>query len=324
MAILAPTHENVEVVNDYVLTLISWDEKLYLSSDEVSKDYTSVGARDLHSTEFLNSIRCSGLPNHQLRLKVGDVVMLLRNIDQSRGLCNGTRLIVIDLGTRVIRCTVLTGSHKGDRVHIARLTLTPSHSTKFLVRFNRRQFPIAVCFAMTINKSQDQSLSQNPDKKKWLLPQVATPSTRRYLFAGESATSWNLIEGRDLVAIEAKIAKYEEENKEQIAEERAAAAAAIRGPAFGDTDMVTDQSTQTGVSITAQGQYAPAISGGAFMQPRPMGMAHQPLPLGGPDLNLDDEEMTRLKAERGGRAGGWTPKFGRKRALEEAFGSLWL
>ncbi|KAH9607535.1 hypothetical protein KSS87_017465 [Heliosperma pusillum] len=144
-----------------------------------------------------------------------------------------------------------------------------------------------------------------------------------YLEEVEDMT-WNLIEGRDVVAIEAKIAKYEEENKEQIAEERAAAAAAFRGPAFGDTDMATDQSTQTGVSITAQGQYAPAISGGAFMQPRPMGMAHQPLPLAGPDLNLDDEEMTRLKAERGGRAGGWTPEFGRKRALEEAFGSLWL
>ncbi|KAK9705694.1 hypothetical protein RND81_07G076000 [Saponaria officinalis] len=148
-----------------------------------------------------------------------------------------------------------------------------------------------------------------------------------YLEEVEDMT-WNLIEGRDIAAIEAKIAKYEEENREQIvnsrarkAEERAAASAAIRAPVYGDTDMATDQNTQTGVSVTAQGQYAPAIAGGAFMQPRP---THQPVPLGGPDLNLDDEEMTRLKAERGGRAGGWTPEFGRKRALEEAFGSLWL
>ncbi|KAH9611760.1 hypothetical protein KSS87_009024 [Heliosperma pusillum] len=159
-AILAPTHEIVDAVNDYVLSLIDNDERIYLSSDEVSKDDTSIGERDLHSTEFLNSIRCSGLPNHQLRLKVGAMVMLLRNIDQSRGLCNGTRLIVTDLRTRVIRCTVLTGSRKGDIVYIARITLTPSDSSKFPVRFSRRQFPIAVCFAMTINKSQGQSLSQ--------------------------------------------------------------------------------------------------------------------------------------------------------------------
>ncbi|KAH9622346.1 hypothetical protein KSS87_022355, partial [Heliosperma pusillum] len=162
-AILAPTHEIVDAVNDYVLSLIDNDERIYLSSDEVSKDDTSIGERDLHSTEFLNSIRCSGLPNHQLRLKVGAMVMLLRNIDQSRGLCNGTRLIVTDLRTRVIRCTVLTGSRKGDIVYIARITLTPSDSSKFPVRFSRRQFPIAVCFAMTINKSQGQSLSQIRD-----------------------------------------------------------------------------------------------------------------------------------------------------------------
>ncbi|XP_074277082.1 uncharacterized protein LOC141600736 [Silene latifolia] len=160
-AILAPTHEIVESVNEYVLSLIEKDERIYLSSDEVCSDDRGTGGGDIHSIEFLNSIKCAGLPNHQLKLKVGAMVMLLRNIDQSRGLCNGTRLIVTDLGARVIRCIVLTGSHKGDRVHIARLTLTPSDTSKFPVRFSRRQFPIAVCFAMTINKSQGQSLSQS-------------------------------------------------------------------------------------------------------------------------------------------------------------------
>ncbi|XP_074288484.1 uncharacterized protein LOC141613640 [Silene latifolia] len=137
-AILAPTHEIVDLV---------------------SKDESNIGFRDLYTTEFLNSIKCSRLPNHELKLKVGAIVMLLRNIDQSRGLCNGTRLIVTDLGSRVIRATVLSGSHKGDKVHIARITLTPSDSSKFSVQFDRTQFPVAVCFAMTINKSQGQSLA---------------------------------------------------------------------------------------------------------------------------------------------------------------------
>ncbi|XP_074296908.1 uncharacterized protein LOC141627568 [Silene latifolia] len=159
--ILAPTHEIVESVNEYVLSLIKKDERIYLSSDEVCSDARGTGDGDIHSIEFLNSIKCAGLPNHQLKLKVGAMVMLLRNIDQSRGLCNGTRLTVIDLGARVIKCTVLTGSHKGYRVHIARLTLNPSGTCRFPVRFSRRQFPIAVCFAMTINKSQGQSLSQS-------------------------------------------------------------------------------------------------------------------------------------------------------------------
>ncbi|XP_074283183.1 uncharacterized protein LOC141607729 [Silene latifolia] len=158
-AIVAPTHEIVETINDYVLFLIPADEKIYYSSDEISKEESNSEIHEVYSTDFLNSIKCSGLPNHELKLKVGASIMLLRNIDQRQGLCNGTRLVVTNLGVRVIRATVLTGSNKRDRVHIARITLTPSNSTKFPIKFERRQFPISVCFAMTINKSQGQSLS---------------------------------------------------------------------------------------------------------------------------------------------------------------------
>ncbi|XP_074277584.1 uncharacterized protein LOC141601219 [Silene latifolia] len=159
-AVLAPTHDVIEVVNDYVLDQIQKEEKVYLSSDEISKEETNSGVRELYSTEFLNSIRCSGLPNHSLKLKVGAIVMLLRNIDQANGLCNGTRIEVNHLGNRVISATVISGSHVGSKVYIPRITLIPSDTTMFPVKFERRQFPLAVCFAMTINKSQGQSLSR--------------------------------------------------------------------------------------------------------------------------------------------------------------------
>jgi len=60
------------------------------------------------TSEFLNEINCSGIPNHRLRLKVGVPIMLLRNIDQDNGLCNRTRLQVIDLKKNVICGAVLT------------------------------------------------------------------------------------------------------------------------------------------------------------------------------------------------------------------------
>ncbi|XP_074265824.1 uncharacterized protein LOC141588274 [Silene latifolia] len=158
-AVLAPTHEIVETVNDYILSKIPEIEKEYLSSDEISKEESNIYMQDLYSTEFLNTIKCSGIPNHNLELKVGAMVMLLRNIDQTRGLCNDTRLVVTNLGERVIGATIITGSKVGDKVYIPRLSLSPSDETKFPVKFVRRQFPVTVCFAMTINKSQGQSLS---------------------------------------------------------------------------------------------------------------------------------------------------------------------
>ncbi|KAK9724272.1 hypothetical protein RND81_05G060200 [Saponaria officinalis] len=158
-AILAPTHDIVELVNDYVLSLIPGEEKIYLSSDEICKEDSNTSVQQLFSTECLNTLRCSGLPNHVLKLKVGATVMLLRNIDQSSGLCNGTRLVVTNLGSRVIGATVISGSSVGEKVLIPRISLTPSDTNKFPVKFERRQFPLTVCFAMTINKSQGQSLA---------------------------------------------------------------------------------------------------------------------------------------------------------------------
>ncbi|KAH9623624.1 hypothetical protein KSS87_008599 [Heliosperma pusillum] len=68
-AILAPTHEIVEIVNDFVMSLIPNPETVYLSSDEISKDEGNTEIHEIYSTEFLNSIKCSGLPNHELKLK---------------------------------------------------------------------------------------------------------------------------------------------------------------------------------------------------------------------------------------------------------------
>ena len=47
-----------------------------------------------YPVEFLNSLNLSGLPLHDIKLKVGAAVMLLRNLDPHSSLCNGTRLII--------------------------------------------------------------------------------------------------------------------------------------------------------------------------------------------------------------------------------------
>ena len=72
----------------------------YLSADSISKtESMDSEIAELFTVEFLNAIKCSRVPNHRIVLKVGCMVMLLRNIVQAFELCNGTRLIVTDLGS---------------------------------------------------------------------------------------------------------------------------------------------------------------------------------------------------------------------------------
>lgn len=79
--------------------------------------------------------------------------MLLRNLSQTDGLCNGTRMITTELGEKVIKARLMTGTHAGTNVLIPRISLTLK-CNKWPFVLERRQFPVKVCYAMTINKSQ--------------------------------------------------------------------------------------------------------------------------------------------------------------------------
>ena len=87
-AILAPTNEIFDKVNEHVLSIFPGEERLYLSSDSISKFNSNYGSNnDAFSIEFLNSIRASGVPNHKLLLKVSAPIIMLRNMNYSAGLC---------------------------------------------------------------------------------------------------------------------------------------------------------------------------------------------------------------------------------------------
>lgn len=130
----------------------------YFSSDSV--DPSDIRCKDdsTFSPEFLNSIKASGLPNHVLRLRIGTPVMVLRNLDPTEGLCNGTRLQITHLGKHLLQAKIITGTQVGEKVFLHRILIEPS-DTKLPFKMRRRQFSLKVAFAMTINKSQGQTLS---------------------------------------------------------------------------------------------------------------------------------------------------------------------
>ncbi|XP_057444799.1 uncharacterized protein LOC130737046 [Lotus japonicus] len=142
--ILCPTLECVEKVNYFMLDLLPGNTIEYLSLDSTCKsDEDTELQSKWFTTEFLNDITCSEIPNHKIILKEGAPIMLLRNIDQAVSLCIGTRLIVADLGTNVIKATVITGTNIGEDIFIPRMDMVPSVSG-YSFKFERRQFPISL------------------------------------------------------------------------------------------------------------------------------------------------------------------------------------
>jgi len=149
-AILTPKNESAAAINEKLLGLFNSEDFWYKSIDTT----TNIDESVQYPQEFLNSMNPSGLPPHRLHLKVGAPIMLLRNLCPPK-LCNGTRLQITRLQKNIIEATVLTGCARAESVLVPRIPLIPSD---WPFQFKRLQFPVKVCFSMTINKSQGQTL----------------------------------------------------------------------------------------------------------------------------------------------------------------------
>ncbi|XP_074373720.1 uncharacterized protein LOC141714078 [Apium graveolens] len=118
------------------------DSVCYLSVDSAEEfGGTDEDLNQAFPVEYLNSLNVAGLPHHNLKLKVGGVVMLMRNLNQ------------------ILECEVIYGTFAGTKHFIPRMELS-SKDMKMPFKLVRKQMPLQLCYAMTINKSQGQSLKK--------------------------------------------------------------------------------------------------------------------------------------------------------------------
>ncbi|KAJ5751269.1 hypothetical protein N7533_008297 [Penicillium manginii] len=159
-SIVTIRNDAVAVFNDRLISRMTGDLRTYWSADR-AQDRPGRYQPTLteQPLEYLNSINMPGLPPSKLALRVGAPIMLIRNLRQEDGLCNGTRLIITGIYHWNITARIIAGDRKGVEHTIPRIPLeTTDGQLSFTLR--RVQFPIRLCFAMTINKSQGQSLKQ--------------------------------------------------------------------------------------------------------------------------------------------------------------------
>ncbi|PWZ25377.1 ATP-dependent DNA helicase PIF1 [Zea mays] len=143
----------VDMINVKMIDRFQGAHTVYHSFDSAMDD-----PHNYYPPEFLNTLTPNGLPPHVLKLKIGCPVILLRNIDSANGLCNGTRLVVRGFQRNSIDAKIVLGQHAGKRIFLPRIPLCPSDDEMFPFQFNRKQFPIRLSFAMTVNKAQGQTI----------------------------------------------------------------------------------------------------------------------------------------------------------------------
>lgn len=158
--ILAPRNDDVSDINQDVLDRMAGESRTYYSADKIISEAGADSEDDQPiPVEFLRSINSASLPPGELTLKVGCPLILLRNLCPARGLCNGTRMILTAMQDRVLEVRIVGGDHDGETALLPRISLIPQATADFAFKFRRRQFPVRLAFALTINKAQGQSVT---------------------------------------------------------------------------------------------------------------------------------------------------------------------
>ena len=115
--------------------------------------------RGVRAPNNLQSINLASIPPSSLRLKIGVPLILIRNLSPQHGMCNGTRLRLLGINRNCLQVAILGGRWDGEIRLLPRIKLTTSDEELPFI-LERKQFPVRLCFAMTVNKSQGQSLEK--------------------------------------------------------------------------------------------------------------------------------------------------------------------
>ena len=97
--VVTPTNEAAIRLNHLIIAEMPGDECTVYINDAITDEAAS---SECYPVEFLHTVETASLPPHDLRLKLGCILMVLRNYAPHLGVCNGTRVLLREIGRRIL------------------------------------------------------------------------------------------------------------------------------------------------------------------------------------------------------------------------------
>jgi ATP-dependent DNA helicase PIF1 len=163
--IIAPTNLQVDEYNSILLRRVHGMSKTFLAADSLKEAVESGLISDSAALDYVARRTPPGMPAHSLTIKTNAVFRLLRNFSVDQQLVKNVRVLVTDIGHRIVTVKILRdramvgGTYQTDQEFIIpRINFThelPSGHTLL-----RRQFPLAPAYCSTIHSCQGLTYSK--------------------------------------------------------------------------------------------------------------------------------------------------------------------
>lgn len=157
--ILATTNERVNEWNDLIAKMnpnaeVSLKARSYFNQVDDNHGHL----HRMLSDEVLQSYNDPTIPPHDLRLKVDDVCIIVRNLSTKDGITNNTRVRIRQIKKHSIVATILCENPVNITIPRIKFQFRMKYGSSF--EMTRVQFPLRRAFALTFNKSQGQTFKR--------------------------------------------------------------------------------------------------------------------------------------------------------------------
>ncbi|KAE8223321.1 hypothetical protein CF326_g8209 [Tilletia indica] len=156
-AFLSPYNVDVAEFNKNVLDSLPGRPAAYTSFDHL-KGEDSLAEDDvpLASPEVLHELLASGIPAHEIELKVGAMILIMRNLSAEKGLVKNAKAVVLKTSARVVVIRLLETRQS---FTLPRITFE-FQPTGFPFTVVRKQIPVRLAYALTFNGCQGATLDR--------------------------------------------------------------------------------------------------------------------------------------------------------------------